>query len=777
MTTARHERHDRRFRRTPKIESLELRQFLSGNPLADVPGYIGGPVAMEGTTLAAQTDAVIGANTPQWTRHAYGLDRLAFNGQQLDGSRQTIAIVALYDDPNIASDLHEFDSYFNLPDPSFAKFQQAGPGNAPLAGSTQYGVETSLDVEWAHAMAPGANIALVEGNPDDYTQYGQEAGAAAYFDAVNWVRQQQGVSVVSMSYGWTTSELVQSGFGLPDGVFTTPQNHQGVTFIAASGDRDSGHGYYPQDQTGRYPALSPNVVGVGATILTTDTNANWLGEYADPISGGGGNPYSSGTPNYQSENGVDYNYANSPTRASPDVAWNDGNVTICDTFGEKGLFTMPVGGTSAAAPQFAGMTAVADQGRVLAGEGTLDGPSQTLPLLYELQSSFHDITQIANLSDGSPAFRAGQGYDLVSGLGTPIADILVPQLVEGGFLSLNAQGGTFSVAGNTDFSNQEVAIFSDPNGYLGLACYSATIDWGDGAQSSGTIALDGNNYLGVFGSHSYSQSGDYTVTVTIHSNRFHAPAATQVTSSAQVSAPTQPTGGSGQAGSGNTDGNSGSANSGSPSSVGSETPNEIYVTDVFEAVLGRAPTADELTSWAGQLDHGLARDSFVNALDHSDEYYATIIRPAFEAYLGREADSQGLAYWISQMQAGLTDEQLEARFIASDEFYRNAGGTDQGWVDSLYEHLLGRGADAQGEAYWLTQLAGGEQRFDVAFGFTGGLERESKRIQSDYQHYLDRPADPQGVDYWVNQFAQGQTNENLITGFLASDEYYQTHSS
>jgi hypothetical protein len=129
------------------------------------------------------------------------------------------------------------------------------------------------------------------------------------------------------------------------------------------------------------------------------------------------------------------------------------------------------------------------------------------------------------------------------------------------------------------------------------------------------------------------------------------------------------------------------------------------------------------------------------------------------------------------MRAGLTDEQLEASFIASDEFFQNAGGTNQGWVSSLYEHLLGRGADAQGEAYWLAQLAAGEQHFNVALAFTASLERESQRIQDDYWHYLGRSADQQGLDYWTTQFAQGQTNENLITGFLASDEYYQTHSS
>jgi hypothetical protein len=207
------------------------------------------------------------------------------------------------------------------------------------------------------------------------------------------------------------------------------------------------------------------------------------------------------------------------------------------------------------------------------------------------------------------------------------------------------------------------------------------------------------------------------------------------------------------------------------------TADAAYVSAVYEAVFSRAPTVDELDGWVEKIESGTSRIDFVNALDHSDEYYATIIRPAYEKYLGREADGGGIAYWTSQMQAGLTDEQLEANFIASDEFFLDAGGTDLGWVDSLYEHLLGRAADFQGEMYWLGQLATGEGRFDVAFGFTGSLERESQRIQSDYEQCLGRPADQQGLDYWTTQFAQGQTKENLISGFLASDEYFQTHSS
>ena len=210
---------------------------------------------------------------------------------------------------------------------------------------------------------------------------------------------------------------------------------------------------------------------------------------------------------------------------------------------------------------------------------------------------------------------------------------------------------------------------------------------------------------------------------------------------------------------------------------GGSAADDLYVIAVYREILGRDPSIDELQVWSQLLKSGISREAFANAVDHSDEYYATIIRPAYEKYFGRDADDAGIAFWTSQMRSGLTDEQLEAKFIASDEFYRQAGGNDRGWVDSLYEHLLGRGADAQGEDFWVRRLHAGQQRYDAAFGFTGSLEREAQRIQGDYQQFLGRSADGQGVGYWVVQFARGLTNESLITGFAASDEYFRAHSN
>lgn len=212
------------------------------------------------------------------------------------------------------------------------------------------------------------------------------------------------------------------------------------------------------------------------------------------------------------------------------------------------------------------------------------------------------------------------------------------------------------------------------------------------------------------------------------------------------------------------------------SNGGASTPTQLYVTAVYENVLGRPPDSFGLTYWSTQLDQGTARGAVAAQLTHSAEYYGTIITPAYTLFLGRSPDTTGLAFWVGQMQSGLTDEQLEAGFIGSPEYYQHSGGTDRLWVDAMYVNLLGHAPDPTGESFWVQQLGAGASRTGVAYGFAASQEREGQHVQQDYQNYLARTAAASEVSYWVGRFAQGVTNEDIITGFIASDEYYQKHS-
>jgi hypothetical protein len=264
-------------------------------------------------------------------------------------------------------------------------------------------------VQWAHAIAPGANILLVEANSNSWSDL---------MTAVNYARNQLGVSVVSMSWGGS-EWLGEAGY---DGYFTTPSGHGGVTFVASSGD--SGSFGAPV-----YPSVSPNVLAVGGTQLSTNSAGNYLGEtgwgngrrsWRLGGSGGGISAYES-QPGYQK--GV---VTQSTMRTVPDVAYNASSSSpfaVYDTFFYSGW--LQVYGTSAGSPQWSALVAIANQGRVLAGGATLDGPSETLFALYNLPASdFHDIT-----SGSNGAYSARPSYDLVTGIGTPLAKLVVSRLV------------------------------------------------------------------------------------------------------------------------------------------------------------------------------------------------------------------------------------------------------------------------------------------------------------------------------------------------------------
>ncbi len=348
--------------------------------------------------------------TPNQISKAYGFDQITFNNGTVkgDGTGQTIAIVSAYDDPNILDDLNAFNLQFSLPTASLSVLNQTGGYVLPEADPTgSWATEDALDVEWAHAMAPRANIVLVEANSDNISDLLAAARTAADMPSV---------SVVSMS--WGNAEFPNEINY--DSYFTTPAGHTGgVTFVAASGDS----GAPPI-----YPAVSPNVLAVGGTTLTLDNQGNYVSETGWRGSGGGISAYEP-QPSYQ-HNVVTQS---STQRTNPDVAYDADSATgfaVYDSYQDP-TGTGPwivTAGTSAGAPQWSALIAIANQGRALAGEATLDGPSQTLPMIYQMPGSyFHDI--ITGSSTGTPSYSAGPGYDLVTGRGSPRADQVVSYLV------------------------------------------------------------------------------------------------------------------------------------------------------------------------------------------------------------------------------------------------------------------------------------------------------------------------------------------------------------
>ena len=181
--------------RVTGFEALEPRRVLSATLEPQFELFSQG-----GATPLASASPV--GYTPAQIRHAYGFDQVLFSGGIVgDGSGQTIAIIDAYHTPTIQSDLHSFDVAFGLPDPPhFTQVAQDGSQNFPTVdplgpGAPQgnWELETALDVEWAHALAPGASILLVEANSPFFSDLVQSS--------VDYARHQPGVVAVSMSFG------------------------------------------------------------------------------------------------------------------------------------------------------------------------------------------------------------------------------------------------------------------------------------------------------------------------------------------------------------------------------------------------------------------------------------------------------------------------------------------------------------------------------------------------------------------------------------------------
>jgi subtilase family serine protease len=344
--------------------------------------------------LAAPATQGSAPYTAAQIRRAYGFDQLPLNG-----SGQIIAVIDAYDDPTIGQDLATFDRAMGLPNAPLVK---AVPSTGTPPFDPGWAGEIALDVEWAHAIAPASTILLVE------------APSATMNDMVSGVdfAVTAGANQISMSWGGSSYR----GQAAYDGHF----DHPGVSILTASGDNGAGAGY---------PASSPFVTSVGGTNLVLDPFGHRVSETAWAGSGGGVTSFAS-KPSYQ--NG----FISGRRRATPDVAYDADPATgylVYDTSSGGGWYV--VGGTSAGAPQWAGLFALANQGRAASGKapvgsGLRYGTNQVLYALAGGSGYSNANGDFFNIVGGSNGYAATPGYNLVDGLGSPVANRLVPDLID-----------------------------------------------------------------------------------------------------------------------------------------------------------------------------------------------------------------------------------------------------------------------------------------------------------------------------------------------------------
>jgi subtilase family serine protease len=422
--------------------------------------------------------------TPTSMRNSYNLGPLYAAGKE--GQGVTVAIIDSFGNPNMESDLNVFNTAMGLPHmcgepgvtcasgmPTFQHefwngktVVKAPPPGSNGAGSQTrniWALETALDVEWVHSIAPEANILNVTTNPAETLGV---QGFPQMMNAEQFIVDNHLASVISQSFAAAeeTFHSTQSLINLRHAFISAAQN--GVTVLGSSGDSGTANSTFtPVKNPGTFPfptvewpASDPLVTGVGGTYLCTDPVTGAGVDNTDPpvncqnqpnrevgwVGSGGGFSHVFAKPTYQNILPTGSTPIGS-MRGVPDVGYQASSrtgVLVYDTApgDASGGLNCPagnpcsagwyvVGGTSSSCPQWAALVAIADQ---IAGHGL----GLINPKLYSLASSanygsyFYDVTTGNNeqVGSGVPGYPATQGWDPVTGLGTPNAATLVPAL-------------------------------------------------------------------------------------------------------------------------------------------------------------------------------------------------------------------------------------------------------------------------------------------------------------------------------------------------------------
>ncbi len=389
--------------------------------------------------------------SPEAIQQAFRLNPLYRSGYT--GKGQTIVLLDAGYTTTLKADLQLFDQTWGLPDPTLTIVEPHGPP-APYTcpgGIDELAGETTLDVEWAHAIAPGANITVVLGSNKVGNNLQENcSGDLTLEDDADYAVTHRLGQIISMSYG--SSELGLDTDTASDKAGEQQYYQRGaqifkqaaaqhITVLAAAGDSGATNPNDPSNPDSywntpnvSWPASDPNVLAVGGTSLTLTASDDYQSEtvWRDPQLGvtGGGLSVVFPEPSYQKL--VPNQNLFHGQRGLPDVAFPADGFLVYLSGNAVGLGQVNpqwhnwnvVGGTSVSAPCWAGLIAIANQVR-----GQPLGLIQ--PALYSLQGKgMHDITTGSNSLHGVTGYLALKGFDLVSGWGTPIADQFIPDLVE-----------------------------------------------------------------------------------------------------------------------------------------------------------------------------------------------------------------------------------------------------------------------------------------------------------------------------------------------------------
>jgi hypothetical protein len=314
--------------------------------------------------------------------------------------------------------------------------------------------------------------------------------------------------------------------------------------------------------------------------------------------------------------------------------------------------------------------------------------------------------------------------------------------------SISVVGLAVTVTNGTAVTNAEVATFTAVGGSQSAGSFTASIDWGDGSSSTGTVAAIANGFS-VTGGHNYASPGERPVKITVTSGSVSQQGLTTAT-------------------------------------VGSGT--QLFIAQVYRDLLKREPEPQGLQFWTNLIDGGLSRQTAVAQIESSPEFRNAVVQGLYQLYLHRAADPTALASMSDFLLHG-TPEQVATMLTASSEYFQvRGGGTNSGYLTALFNDALNRAPDAsplQATAPLdLTQQAnrtviaqavfGSDEYLNDLINFPGGMKNsfQGQIPVGFFQAYLGREADTAAIQNYFSELKSGQPETTIIAQILASDEYF-----
>jgi hypothetical protein len=314
-----------------------------------------------------------------------------------------------------------------------------------------------------------------------------------------------------------------------------------------------------------------------------------------------------------------------------------------------------------------------------------------------------------------------------------------------------AQGTTFAAANVTAVPGVAftgvAASFSDLDPNANAKDFTATINWGDGHSTNGTITANNKGGFDVSGTNTYLSPGVYSINVDIADFG----------------------GGPGISGSIPT------VSVNNTAYVGNA--NERFLIQTYNDLFRRTIDPVGMSFWDGQLEAGVSRASVVQQIESSPEFLGDQTKQLFQHYLGRTADSAGLTFFSSFLSSGNTLEQAATQIVSSPEYFNGKGkGNNTSWLASVFQDALGRAPDAAASSFFGNQLSGGASLATVAGEIFGSTEYQQRTVDIFFQDFLRRHADSSGSSFFTGFYAAGVVNGSdpdarIIAALLGSTEY------